>query len=67
MKKQDIGTDDYKGSNLEKSFSVREPMSFEKAEKIINNNFERGLIDKSTFEKALDELYSLRKGKKEKE
>lgn len=52
----EITGDLYKGSNLEKSFNHQEPLTFEKAEQTIRNNYERNLIDRTVFEKALEEL-----------
>jgi hypothetical protein len=50
---KEISIDSYKGSEIMKGF---ESNPFAKIEDTIKTNFKKGLIDKDTFDKAMDEL-----------
>lgn len=50
---KEISIDSYKGSEIMKGF---ESNPFAKIEDTIKTNFKKGLIDKHTFDKAMDEL-----------
>ena len=55
----EISGTDYVGSAIEKSIQNIDP--FERLETIVRNNFDKGLIDLETFEKALEELDIVKK------
>lgn len=55
--KTEVTSQDYRGSNLEKSLDLT-------VEQTLENNFNKGLIDQDTFDKACIELDILKAGKK---
>lgn len=59
MEKDFIGLEDFRGTNIEKSFA--KDVSVQDIEKAIDQNFEKGLIDEDTFLKAQDALDKLNK------